>query len=192
MIVKGSLQREKSVSWERSLRMQGLTGVVCLRKYLQQSAPSTLPSGGTPSLDPSPNQWDRAESELGTRSSIPKTREKADFPPIHFAPNTTNPQTSTILPSPFFLYPQWAPHLTVASRSSVLLRRWSRFSPRARIRSTFWVMIFLTPSTSLCRFRTRSFPPPPLASSWAATQGLIRSSSGGTETQPQRPEEEKA
>lgn len=60
----------------------------------------------------------------------------------------------------------------VASKSSVLFRRWSRFSPRAKIRSTFWVIIFLTPSTSLCRFLTRSFPALPLASmsrsAWAS------------------------
>lgn len=75
--------------------------------------------------------------------------------------------------------------LTVASKSSVLFRRWSKFSPRAKILSTFWVMIFLTPSTSLCRFLTRSFPAPPLASSWMSIQGLIRPNSRGSK----RPDE---
>lgn len=66
---------------------------------------------------------------------------------------------------------QFSPNLTVASKSSVLFRRWSRFSPLAKIRSTFWVIIFLTPSTSLCRFLTRSFPALPLASSWMSIRG---------------------
>lgn len=64
----------------------------------------------------------------------------------------------------------------VASKSSVLFRRWSKFSPRAKILSTFWVMIFLTPSTSLCRFLTRSFPAPPLASSMSRSTWASQSS----------------
>lgn len=140
----------------------------------------------------STNRWSRTGSEARTQpTSIPKTGEEAVCPPVHFAPNNTDPQIPKDPPSLPSSCPQRAPHLTVASRSSVLLRRWSKFSPRARIRSTFWVIIFLTPSTSLCRFRTRSFPAPPLASSWAATQGLIKPSGRGTEAQHQRPEEGK-
>lgn len=138
--------------------------------------PWVSPRPPTPVIGPIPwtstNQWSRTGSEARTQlTSIPKAGEEADFPPVHFAPNNTDPQIPKDPPSLSSSCPQWAPHLTVASRSSVLLRRWSKFSPRARIRSTFWVIIFLTPSTSLCRFRTRSCPSPPLASSWTAHRG---------------------
>lgn len=68
------------------------------------------PSHWTHSLDPSTDQRGRAESEVGTQiPSIPKTGEKADFPPIHFAPNTTKPKPPTTLPCSLFLAPVGSP-----------------------------------------------------------------------------------
>lgn len=71
------------------------------------------------------------------------------------------------------LGPRAPPHapcapLTVASRSWLLLCSCSRFSPRARIRSTFWVMMVVTPCTSRCSARTR---PSPAAASVATSAG---------------------
>lgn len=135
------------------------------------------------------NQPSSMEPEEETQQ-FPERQEASrhgSLPPLLLMFPLQPPQT---LPSPVrsLRLPQFAPHLTVASKSSVLFRRWSKFSPRAKILSTFWVMIFLTPSTSLCRFLTRSFPAPPLASSWMSIQGLIRPS--GEDPRGQRKLEE--
>lgn len=97
--------------------------------------------------------------QKGSRQSAVPSVHSA-FPP-KLLPLPRSPPTNS----------QLSPNLTVASKSSVLFRRWSRFSPRAKIRSTFWVIIVFTPSTSLCRFLTRSFPARPPASSWMSIRG---------------------
>lgn len=162
MIVKGSLQREKSVSWERSLRMQELTGPSYLRKNSSKSQPHPFPpapvTGAIP-WTPVPISGIEQNPNWGLNHQFPKQVKRQTSLLFILPPTPPAPQTPTILPPSLPLHPPpppcpWSPHLTVASRSSVLLRRCSRFSPRARIRSTFWVIIFLTPSTSLCRFLT--------------------------------------